>query len=42
MTRSTHATPDAACIYVKRNDRQELAAAIKRRDFVDRKRTKLG
>ena len=42
MSLSTHATPDAARIYVKRNERQELTAATKRRDYVERKRTKLG
>ena len=42
MTLSTHATPDAARIYVKRSERQELTAALKRRDFVERKRTKQG
>lgn len=36
MTLSTHATPDAARLYVKRNERQEVAAANKRRDYVDR------
>ena len=42
MTLSTHATPDAARIYVKRSERQELTAALTRRDFVERKRTKQG
>lgn len=35
MTLSTHATPDAARLYVKRNERQQLEAASKRRDYVD-------
>ncbi len=46
MTLSTHATPAAARIYVKRSERQEETAAIKRRDFVEgqgtRMRTKRG
>ena len=42
MTLSTHATPEAARLYVKRNERQELSAATKRRDFVEGKRTKRG
>jgi hypothetical protein len=42
MTLSTHATPDAARIYVKRSERQELTAATKRRDFVERTGTKKG
>ena len=42
MTLSTHATPDAARVYVKRNERQELTAAVKRRDYVEGKRTKRG
>jgi hypothetical protein len=40
MTLSTHATPNAARIYVKRTERQELAAASKRRAYVDRSGTK--
>ena len=42
MTLSTHATPAAARIYVKRTELQEQAAAAKRRDFVERQRTKRG
>ena len=42
MTLSTHATPEAARLYVKRNERQELSAATKRRDYVEGKRTKRG
>ena len=42
MTLSTHATPAAARIYVKRTELQEQAAAAKRRDFVERQRTKKG
>ena len=41
MTLSTHATPAAARIYVKRTELQEQAAAAKRRDHVDA-RTKQG
>jgi hypothetical protein len=40
MTLSTHATPNAARIYVKRNERQELTAVVKRRRFVERSGTK--
>jgi hypothetical protein len=42
MTLSTHATPEAARIYVKRSERQEATAAVKRRDFVEGKKTKRG
>ena len=42
MTLSTHATPAAARLYVKRTEIQEEAAAAKRRDFVEGKRTKKG
>jgi hypothetical protein len=40
MTLSTHATPEAARIYVKRSERQEATAAVKRRDFVEGRRAK--
>lgn len=36
MALSTHATPDAARVYVKRTELQRLAAARKRRDFIAR------
>jgi len=42
MALSKHATPQAARLYVKRNERQELSAATKRRDFVEGKRTNRG
>jgi len=42
MILSTHATPDAARIYVKRSERQELTAATKRRNYVERAGTKKG
>ena len=42
MTLSTHATPKAARIYVKRSERQEMTASMKRRDFIEGRRTKRG
>jgi hypothetical protein len=36
MTLSTHATPQASRIYVKRTERQEESAAVKRRNFVEK------
>jgi IS5 family transposase len=41
MTLSTHATPQASRLYVKRTERQEEPAAVKRRNFIER-RTKRG
>lgn len=35
MTHSTHATPQAARLYVKRNERQEEQAMTKRRDYIE-------
>jgi hypothetical protein len=40
MTLSTHKTPAAARIYVKRTEKQEESAALKRRRFVGRSGTK--
>lgn len=36
MTLSTHATPQASRLYVKRTERQEQRAATKRRNYVER------
>jgi hypothetical protein len=37
MALSTHKTPDAARVYVKRTELQRLVAARKRRDFIGRR-----
>ena len=35
MTLSGHVTPAAARVYVKRTERQRLAAAVRRRDYIE-------